>query len=248
MGTRLLVLAGVIAAIVILAVALVVAIGDSDSPPSAIAMVEDSAANASEVTSYRFQIEATQIEDGEVITALTTGEAIADGLHVRTIASDSPDEESIYVGGKGYYRASDGPWEVSDVPSQCWTCSLSSEMGQLVDTLVDVEIVGEEEVNGVLTVHIKGSTDMAEKAKQLWPYYDTATPEERESWEGPREQFLAGEEHMDLWLDEEERLLRQMKVQASFPAIADLEPYSFDATFSYWDYNAEIVIEAPVVP
>ena len=36
----------------------------------------------------------------------------------------------------------------------------------------------------------------------------------------------------------------RMRMQASFPAIVDLEAYSFDVTMDY-DYDVEIKIEAP---
>ena len=78
--------------------------------------------------------------------------------------------------------------------------------------------------------------------KQLWPNYDTA------DLEGPQEQLLAGTEHVDLWLGKEDKLVRQIRHQVSLPTIADFEAYSFDVIYSYWDYNAEIVIEAPVIP
>ena len=55
---------------------------------------------------------------------------------------------------------------------------------------------------------------------------------------------MAGTEYVDLWLDKDSKLLVRMRIQASFPVMADLEAYSFDATMDY-DYDTEIKIEAP---
>ena len=234
-----------ITAITVALAVLAVGIFTISSPPSAVAMLEQAAERASQVTSFRVQVIATQVEGDEVVNATTTIEAVwPDAFHVRTVASDGTDEEMIQVDGKQYFRAGNEQWQVTDAPSLCERCYLGEEVRGLTRALVNVKIVGEEVVNGKATIHIKGHTDMAAKAAQIWRDYDKAPPEVRQQWELPRQQWLAGEEYVDLWLDRDSKLIVRVRMQDSFPTTGYLEAYSFDVTMVY-DFDAEIKIEAP---
>ena len=60
-----------------------------------------------------------------------------------------------------------------------------------------------------------------------------------------RRQFVAGQEDLEFWIDEELGRLIQVRHTASFPQQAGMEPYSFDALIRYANFNALMVIEPP---
>lgn len=243
MRRRILILTSVAVAIVAIAMAAIWV----NQPTDAMAMLDESASAASQLCSFRYRIAATQIEHGHEVRAVTVGEVSQDDLHVKTIASDGTYEETVRVGDKAFYRTGNSEWQVTQVPNPCETCSMSASVAQIAEALADVEVVGEEMVNGTLTTHLAGHSDMAQEAKRLWPDFDTADPEMQQYWELPRQQFLAGTQYVDLWVANNDKLITRMRAQASFPAVLDLEPYSFDTTIDYFDFNADITIEAPQV-
>lgn len=202
--------------------------------------------NATDVSSFRLQAIVTQTERGTEVHAINIIESDwPNGFRAITIASDGTDDETIIVGDKRYTRSGNEGWNVTETHSNCETCDMSNSMKELSDSLTALQIIDNEILNGVSTVHITGQSNMVEKANQLWPEYDNVTLKERQSWELPRQQFLSGTEDVDLWIDSESNLIVKIRIQASFPAVDYLEAYSFDVTMDY-DYDAEIAIEPPI--
>ena len=133
--------------------------------------------------------------------------------------------------------------------------ALSLSFVKSVRLLKEVKFVASKTLDdGTPVMYYRGSTDLTKKAGMLWPNWESLDSDERRYDEQPREQLLAGQENLELWIEKDTNLLRRVRIDAAYPQIdaaypqkLSLERYSITSTYDYGHYNEAFGITPPPV-
>ena len=218
------------------------------------AILQKASEAAKAINSYAVVTTGIQIYDnGDVESGtsvvkvdLRTGTAEASVLD----ENGNVESKTIIVGETIYMSATVDPPTWYTMPNPTPLASVSGASASvLLDnmraSLTDVTKAGDQLQDGRTIGILRGNTDLTAKAAQLWSNWDNSTSEERLSMERPREQFLSGQESVELWFDVESNLLVRAIVTADFPRIATLPGYHFETTHEFSSFNEPFFISAP---
>ena len=186
------------------------------------------------VSTYRYTMDAWQTPqlegdtDHKTFTEFTV--VVGEGMHVITRVEGSDYQESLLLDGVQHFRSG---------PNEAWQSSYSSfdpttmpmleprEDFNLFSDLIDVRVLGEEQVNGVPTTKIQGTIDMQSKVEKIWGNPETQSPELSAGSEDPRGQFLAGSEEFTGWVGINDGLLHAYELHGSYPAFGELLQFEY---------------------
>ena len=229
---------------VLLTVAAILVVVSWDAQPiSAAETLTDACTNAAGLESIKMTIETTQI-DGDLVThAMTVTRTNHQGRFHALVTTDRGEyDETIITRAASYKRSAPAdPW--TRRPEGGADFTLRNFKGDATNlfcnhrSLTDITFMGYQTVDGKSLMHVTAKRDMGDYADFIWPEdaIDDTT----------RRQFVAGQEDLEFWIDEELGRLIQVRHTASFPQQAGMEPYSFDALIRYANFNALMVIEPP---
>ena len=218
------------------------------------AILQESSTAAATVTSYKVVSTGTQTYDnGDVESGTTVLRVnIITGTAEASVLDENGNIESqtIIIDEIVYVSATVDPPTWYSMPNPA---SLVSDSGMAAGALLnsmrasltDVTKAGNRVEDGRTIEVLRGRTDLAAKANQLWDNWDTLTSEERRSLENPRRQFLSGQESVELWFDAETYLLVRAIVAADFPRTTTLPGYNFETTHTFSSFNKQFSITAP---
>ena len=168
-------------------------------------------------------------------------------------------EEFVIVGDEQFFRTpdsggagvtvieigTDGYNVFNPVPTR-------AGMLQILDSLADVESLADETVDGIATLHYRGTVDIDRIIDEQTALLDPDAPGYRETVQMLDFQ-RAVKIDVELWIDAGDSSLRQMKLDSESPRfVSDQEGSRFEgsSTFStfvkFTDLNAPISIERPV--
>ena len=204
------------------------------------------------VSTYRYTMDAwqtPQVEgdtDHKTFTEFTV--VVGEGMHVITRVEGGDYQESLLLDGVQHFR---------NGPNEAWQSSYSSfdpstmpmleprEDFNLYSDLIDVRVLGEEQVNGVPTTKIQGNIDMQSKVEKIWGNPETQSPELSAGSEDPRGQFLAGSEEFTGWVGINDGLLHAYELHGSYPAFGELLQFEYSLRTEYFDFNEPLELPTP---
>ena len=115
----------------------------------------------------------------------------------------------------------------------------------LYSDLIDVRVLGEEQVNGVPATKVRGNINMQSKVEKIWGNPETQSPELSAGSEDPRGQFLAGSEEFTGWVGINDGLLHAYELHGSYPAFGELLQFEYSLRAEYFDFNEPLVLPTP---
>ena len=196
----------------------------------------------SEAQSYRMKGTARYTSDGETSEMVFEGEFAAPD---RFRAKISPETgrwcEVVKMGDRSYVRTSDkAEWggEKSDV-----TCVILpiAEVLEPLDSLIDLEQLMDEQIDGVESFHYRGKADPDSLVEKTGIGYQQ-TPEYLEM-------MLGTSMDVELWVGKDDYLIRQMMTTIRSPESAagtGEEKWAIQTTMMrFYDFNKPIAIEPP---
>jgi hypothetical protein len=114
---------------------------------------------------------------------------------------------------------------------------------QILGGADDVEEVGEEDVVGVATTHLRGTFTVADALAQL-PADDAATLEAQLEGMGLTEEFADTEQGFDVWVDGD-GLVRQVRQTIDISAVTGVDGSVVATEFRYLEFGVPVEIEIP---
>ena len=243
----------VIAMALLAALALLAYLNRDANSVSAGEVLHQAGASAKDITSLQITMTGSRTTASGATTSnkMITQMQLPDSAYTRTYSGDgSPIDEILQVGGKVYVREASGTWtEMGDAPPLSRDGRTTSPGNELVESmkefLVDVEVVSRKIVDGRLVTHLRGTSDMAAKAKVIWPNWDSMTTDQRAGLEDGRTQLLSGSETVDIYIDGETSLLISATHVSTYPAVGDREAYTARMTLDVSRYDENFNFAAP---
>ena len=204
------------------------------------------------VSTYRYTMDAWQTPQLEGDTDYKTFSeftvVVGEGMHVITRMEGGGYHESLLLDGVQHFR---------NGPNEAWQTSYSSfdpstmpllephENFNLYSDLIDVRVLGEEQVNGVPATKVRGNINMQSKVEKIWGNPETQSPELSAGSEDPRGQFLAGSEEFTGWVGINDGLLHAYELHGSYPAFGELLQFEYSLRAEYFDFNEPLVLPTP---
>ncbi len=195
---------------------------------------------------------ATVIVDGGNVTTVTS----SNGATV-TVTATSGWTETIVAGDKGYLRSSnESQWRICEVYNSrltqptpgTGTCSISIQTldnkFELFNYLVELEVLPDEEIDGVNCSHYRGRVDQDSYVDMLRKRQEE---EYRQISPDILEWMLQREIVVELWIDGDD-YIRQQGTEFRFPDPNIKEQWvSGFVITQYFDFNEPIYIEPPEI-
>ncbi len=240
--------------LIVVAVAAFQATRGNDAEIAVAAILQDAAAAAANVTSYQEVTSGTQVfdngdvESGTSVTRINLIEGTVVGMLLDN--DGNVGSQTIIVGETIYISVTLDPPTWYAMPNPV---SFALDSGMPAGTLLDnmraslsgITTAGSKVDKGRTVEVIRGQTDLVAKALQLWGDWDSLDSEEQRTKARPREQFLSGEESVELWFDAETNLLLRAIVTGDFPRVGTLPGYHLETTHTFSSYNEPFSISAP---
>ena len=196
----------------------------------------------SEARSYRMKGTTTYTSEGETHEIVSEGEfAAPDRFRAKISIETGQWCEVIKIGDKSYVRTSD-ELESGGGKSDA-TCVVLpiAEVLEPLDSLIDLEQLPDEGIDGVDCLHYRGKVDMDSLLEKTGMGYQQ-TPEFLEVM---RRTSIDAE----LWVGKDDYLIRQMITRIRFPESepgTGAEKWVTQTTiFRFYDFNKPIAIEPP---
>lgn len=194
----------------------------------------------SDLRSMKMVVAATQYEEEEGVST-TTVIRQEDGIrHILQTGDSIQNRETIQTSSASYSRVEGADtWVRRDVPTGTLSPVDGEESGTFCGfpSLVGIETIREETLDGRPVVHLRANSDMDSKASKL------GIPDAPDN--PARQQFTIGEEYVEFWVDKELELPIKIRQVASFPQIVDHPSYGFDVTMHFSDFNMPFGIAIP---
>ena len=132
-------------------------------------------------------------------------------------------------------------WEVSDGDSEATTMPTLEVVPQIVQALTELTILNDEEVDGVLCFHIRGSVD----SSILGELGLEDLSMEDQGFEDPGIDVDVLETETELWIGKEDFLVRRVAVEGREAGDAAESGTSATVTMEFSRFDEPIVIEEP---
>jgi hypothetical protein len=132
-------------------------------------------------------------------------------------------------------------WEVSDDDPGATTMPTLEVVPQIVQTLTELTILDDEEVDGVLCFHVRGSVD----SSILSDLGLEDLSMEDQGFEDPGIDVDALETETELWIGKEDFLVRRVAVEGREPGDASESGTSATVTMEFSRFDEPMVIEEP---
>ena len=235
---------------VLAAVTVPLLLSDSPNETSAQEILTDACDFQGDLQSMKMVVTGTQYEEDEGVSFTTVIRYEEDISHIMQTVENGESSETVLTASANYSRVDDtDTWVRTEVTAGAFSPVEGEEPGTFCGfpSLVGIETISEETLDGRPVVHIRANSDMDSKASSLGIPDSTDNP--------ARQQFSIGKEYVEFWVDKELRLPIKIRQVASFPQIVDHPSYGFDVTMRYSDFNIpfgiaipENVVDSPVEP
>lgn len=208
-----------------------------------------------EVSSYRVEGTMAYASETETVDGSFEVEYVApDRIRIKSSGGGGW-SEAIFIGDMAYSRDSDHPdWRSQDggfSVAVVLSPVAPQETLRLLQSLVDLQQLTDEEINGVNCLHYKGRVDVMALVDEQKARLDPSEPYYEQFLEALELQARS-EVDVELWIGEGDYLIRQEKVDRQMLLISpgdsqDEEPsWAADtSTMRFFDFNEPITIEAP---
>lgn len=218
-----------------------------NTPPSPRSVMAEAYAATAGLQSYRMSSSATITFEGKTIVHTSEWEFASPDHHHGKMAMDGETYEFIIIGDKQYAR------ELGSAQSgTMYVIGLSSGSGpskeetlELLDTLTDLEKLPDEKIDGVDCFHYRGRVDIDRMVDKWKAELDPAEPGYEERVEALERQRRMKTE-VELWIDKDDYLIRQMKHDMRVPSEDTGEWDTSNSIVRYYDFNEPITIEPPL--
>ena len=196
----------------------------------------------SEAQSYRMKGTTRYTSDAETHETVSEGEFSApDRFRVKISADSGWWCEAIKIGDKSYVRKEDeAEWGGGKSGVTCVVLPIA-EVLEPLDSLIDLEQLPDEQIDGVECFHYRGKADIDSLVGKTGMAYQQ-TPEFLEVM---RRTSIDAE----LWVGKDDYLIRQMITRIRFPesepGTGEEEWGTQTTIFRFYDFNKPIAIEPP---
>lgn len=134
-----------------------------------------------------------------------------------------------------------GEWEVSDSYPEGTTTPTLEVVPQIFQALTELTVLDDEEVDGVLCYHIRGSVD----SSILGELGLEDLPMEEQGFQDPGIDVEVLDTETELWIGKEDFLVRRVAVEGREPGDASESGTSGTVTMEFSKFDEPIVIEEP---
>ena len=214
--------------------------GASPGPHSV--MAEAYAATAG-LQSYRMTSSTTNTFEGEVVEQTFELEFATPDRYHGKMTLNSEMHEFIIIDGKQYNRELDQSGNVYGISLSGSILSKEDTL-EILDTLTDLEKLPDEKIKGVDCLHYWGRVDIDRMVEEQMANLDPAQPGYEQMLEA-MEQARQMKIEIELWIGEDDYLLRQMKHDMQMPAENTGQLNTSSSMVKYYDFNEPIQIEPP---
>lgn len=196
----------------------------------------------SEAQSYRVKGTTRYTSDGETLETVFEGEfAAPDRFRAKGSADTDWWCEVTKIGDKSYVRTSDEvEWGGGKSDVTCAVLPIAEALEPL-DSLIDLEQLPDEQIDGVDCFHYRGKVDLDSLVWKTWMGYQH-TPEFLEV-------MRRASIDVELWVGKDDYLIRQMittiRFPASEPGTGEEERGTQTTIMRFYDFNKPIAIEPP---
>ena len=225
-----------------------------DTAPAPQSIIAKAYAATADIKSFRLSVTGTS-KDSDGFSSQQSIEAefaSPDRYHVKMVENGQA-SECIIIGDKLYIGSGSPPETVLYSLTQGLTRPLSKEaVLSYLDRLTDIQSLSDETMDGVSCLHYLGKWDVekqiAETKRSLMEYYDEMGIEpDEEGIDEELEILRSIEMEIELWMDPDDYLIRQMKMNGKLPDDDEGLKFSIiNMTMKYYDLNQTITIEAPL--
>ncbi len=212
--------------------------------------------------SFRMEYSSTVTREGETTErSYQWGYSAPDRYHIRSEV-DGQSAEFLAIGDQMYRRQPD---EMRRVTAEAMTTGLygsvlTKELTlSYLDSLVDVEKLPDETIDGADCLHYRGGIDLGSDLEDMIAELDPDDPRYEgmlQTLEFEREWFSRFRAEVELWIGKDDHLLRRMRYFLRMPSRDSFEEDSetteqeewdsVSMVVRYYDFNEEIGIEAPL--
>jgi len=225
------------------------------SRPSPQEIMDKSQAAMENLRSYRSTTTVATTRDGQTTEASTVTEFVSPDRTHTVITDQDGRTETITIGDAGYeLPAGSDTWQAHEWPGSYYGVAsrrVEANVAEAFGRLVGVTEPDDEKIDGVVCYHYRGSEDMKARAAEQRAQLDPSAPgydEQLKMAELQREWKI----DVEYWVAKEGFLLRQLR-QTSDMVLLDSDGGETErevhlaARYSvkYYDFNADIKIEAP---
>jgi len=201
----------------------------------------------SEVKSFRMEFSFSGTSEDEYIEAtglLEYGDS--DNYYSKVVVNGQPVEEIIVVGDQVFSRVA----VTNNTPDYSWLAPSKEKTQELLQSLVNVELLPDETIDGKDCFHYRGMVDFASGYEEQIAQLDPENPHyelRKESLERSAEYLRQlWRQEFEIWIGKDDYLLRR-KIQ--FFQVTPPEPeeqVTATMTTRYYDFNEPIVIAPPL--
>ena len=223
-----------------------------------------------EAQSYRMEVFLTQTEDDQTVESTLEAEFVAtERYHIKAYKDESW-EETIIIDHKVYSRDSDNDnWrevELSPNVLEAQKASLKVSIPsaettlQLLDSIIDLEKLTDEKIDGVDCFHCRGRVDMAQQVEEqiaeMEAKLELSKQEFKERFEAQKWMWdwqRRWEVNYELWISREDCFIRQQRHETQMPVMESPKEEKIrgemknTAFMHYYDINEPIDIEPPSI-
>ncbi len=212
--------------------------------------------------SFRMESSSTVTQEGETTeSSYQLGYSAPDRYHIRSEV-DGQSAEFLVIGDQIYSRQPDEmrSWAAEAMIMGLSGSVLAKELTlSYLEALVDVEELPDETIDGADALHYQGSIDLGSDLEDMIAELDpddSRYESTLQTLEFEREWFSKFRTEVEFWIGKDDHLLHRMRYFMRMPSRDSFEEDSETAeqeewdsvsmVVRYYDFNAEISIEAPL--
>ena len=226
--------------------------GCGSPPPDSVQVIEKATEAIAKATTYRLEGEATVTQDTDTTQQSLRLEYVSPDRTHTTVTEESGTGESIRIGQTEYSRSSDeSRWRARQWPETFPPYNMAVMMVEMLGTLVELEQLADEKIDGVDCLHYRGSEDMQGRLDERKAELDPSQPDYEDQLRLLEAQRQS-QSIWEFWLGKEDFLVRRLDQHYDVVFIADLgketerEGHTTMAvTYTFYDFGQTIQIEPP---
>lgn len=211
-------------------------------------LIAKASAATMELQSYRMTGSTmTTFEEGTSKTTFEMEFVSPDRYHGKITINEEL-YEYIIIGDKQYSRelGSDQSVHIVAIVGYSSTPTVEQTL-EFLRLLNDLEQLPDEKIEGIDCLHFKGEVNMDRMVEEQIARLDPAQPGYEEWVKSLEQQLLNIKMELELWIDKDDYLIRQLKQDMHVPpkASEQTEWVTFSVVEKYYDFNEPIAIESP---
>ena len=245
-------LASVITVLLIILAVILVIFQPWNAIPDPQTAADRAAGAALDIKSFRMSISQTGAYNENTFQVDFSSEFVSpDSYHVKMTEGSTVREYTV-IGNKVYVKDRSASDTVIFSLTRSFSTMLNQEMSlELFDQLTDIQTLPQERIEGVNCFHYQGRMDIekqiAELKRSVTEYHEQMgkDPPSEEEMEDMVAQNREISHQVDLWIGEDDYILRQIKQSIHGPD-SNVGRIDTDYIQKYYDFNQPINIEPPL--